>query len=134
MCELLQQAPGGERQVSALRQRRKRPETYLLALALVTVWACMDTYRAPANQVTVNLYVRGIHVYQFVGRPLLKGRIQCRYQPTCSDYSMRAVREFGLREGLLLTVRRIRSCTTTVPMGTADPLPQPPRSGAGNGS
>jgi hypothetical protein len=61
-------------------------------------------------------------MYQAIGRPLLKGRIQCRYRPTCSEYSIEAVRHYGIRQGLLLTVKRIHSCTTKVPLGTPDPV------------
>jgi putative membrane protein insertion efficiency factor len=61
-----------------------------------------------------------------VGRPLLKDRVRCRYQPTCSDYSVEAVEKHGIRRGLVLTVRRINSCQTSVPMGTHDPVPAAP--------
>lgn len=47
---------------------------------------------------------------------------RCRYYPTCSEYSIEAVREYGVRRGLVLTVTRIKSCTINVPLGTHDPL------------
>jgi hypothetical protein len=100
-----------------------RPETYLVILGLLVVLAMMDSYRNPADQVTSHLYVSGIHGYQAVGRPLLAGRVQCRYSPTCSEYSVEAVREHGIRRGLMMTVSRIESCTTDVPLGTHDPVP-----------
>src|SRR5262245_40483425 len=112
MFKLWQQSTSGERQVSALRQRLKRPETYLVALFTLIVLVVVDSYRSPANQATGRLYVCGVHVYQVIGRPLLKGRIQCRYRPTCSDYSIEAVRRHGIRRGLVLTIKRINSCTT----------------------
>lgn len=108
--------------MSPLWQRLKRPETYLAVLLLVALLAVLDSCRNPANQVTGHLYVTGVRLYQVWGRPVLKGRIRCRYQPTCSEYSMAAVREYGLRKGLWLTVKRIKSCTTKVPLGTPDPV------------
>ena len=64
-----------------------------------------------------------VHAYQRVGRPLLAGHIACRYAPTCSDYSIGAVRRHGLLTGLRLSARRIRSCTRNVPPGTVDLVP-----------
>jgi len=75
------------------------------------------------NQLTARAYVGCVRVYQAVGRPLLKGTVACRYRPTCSDYSITAVQRYGTLRGLVLTYRRIRSCTNKVPMGTLDPVP-----------
>lgn len=108
--------------MSALRQRLKRPETYLVALFVLMVLVALDSYRSPANQVTGRLYVSGVQLYQTFGRPLLNGCTKCRYSPTCSEYSIEAVRKYGVRRGLALTLTRIRSCTTGVPVGTRDPL------------
>lgn len=100
----------------------KRPETYLVALFIVIVLAVLDSYRSPANQITGHLYVSGVELYQTFGRPLLRGRIRCRYHPTCSEYSIEAVREYGIRRGLVLTLTRIKSCTRDVAVGTHYPL------------
>ena len=34
----------------------------------------------------------------------------CRYTPTCSEYSIEALRKFGPIKGLYLTLKRILSC------------------------
>jgi putative component of membrane protein insertase Oxa1/YidC/SpoIIIJ protein YidD len=107
--------------MSALRQRLKRPETYLAAVGVLVALAALDSCRSPASQVAARLYVGVVRVYQALGRPLLEGRIQCRYRPTCSEFSILAVREHGIRRGLELTVTRIRSCTRHVPIGTYSP-------------
>ena len=122
MFELQKQKTRIKCQVSTLRQSLKRPETYLIALATVIVLVMLDSFRSPANQITTDFYVRGVRLYQAIGRPVLKGRIQCRYNPTCSEYSIQAVRKYGIRHGLVLTVNRINSCTTNVAFGTPDPL------------
>jgi putative membrane protein insertion efficiency factor len=67
--------------------------------------------------------VAAVHGYQHYGRGLLRGFVVCRYQPTCSEYSIQAVEKFGIREGLVLSARRLFSCTRAIPMGTADPVP-----------
>lgn len=111
--------------MSALRQCLKRPETYLAALAILVALVALDSSRDPSRQITGALYVRGVYLYRAVGHPLLEGRIRCRYRPTCSEYSIEAVQAYGIRRGLWMTARRIRSCQRTVPMGTADPLVPP---------
>lgn len=35
---------------------------------------------------------------------------RCRYWPTCSDYSLKALEMHGARRGLILTVRRLARC------------------------
>jgi len=109
-----------------LRKYLKRPETYLAALFTLIALGLLDSFRRPERQVTARAYIGAVRVYQAIGRPLLKGRIQCRYQPTCSDYSIDAVRMHGIRPGLALTVKRINSCDTSVPLGTRAPSPVNP--------
>ncbi|HKX31989.1 MAG TPA: membrane protein insertion efficiency factor YidD [Blastocatellia bacterium] len=106
-----------------LRQCLKRPETYLLGLLLLLVLVALDSLRIPANQVTARFYIGGVRIYQAIGRPLLKGYVQCRYYPTCSDYSIEAVRTHGTRYGIILTFKRINSCQSNVPMGTLNSVP-----------
>ncbi|HUP00201.1 MAG TPA: membrane protein insertion efficiency factor YidD [Gemmatimonadota bacterium] len=109
--------------MSTLRQRLKRPETYLVLIVVVIGLVVADTFQAPAHQVGSHAYVAGVHVYRAVGHRLLEGRIQCRYEPTCSQFSIEAVRTHGLRKGLELSVARIHSCKVEVPLGTVDPVP-----------
>jgi len=107
----------------ALRQRLKRPETYLFALLLIAVLFVFDSTRAAEKQLTARGYIAAVRVYQKIGRPILAGRVVCRYQPTCSDYSIEAVRRYGILRGVRLTIARINSCNRSVPSGTSDPVP-----------
>jgi putative component of membrane protein insertase Oxa1/YidC/SpoIIIJ protein YidD len=107
-----------------LRERLKRPETWLAAIAMVVLAGVLDAQRAPADQLTSRAWIAGVHAYRVVGHPLLEGRIQCRYAPTCSEYSVQAVRRFGIRRGLAMTVQRLQSCKIDVPLGTDDPVPE----------
>lgn len=108
----------------ALRQLLSRPDVYLALIVLVVGLGFADTYRPPERQLVSEIYVTGVHAYQKLGRPLLEGRIQCRYEPTCSEYSIEAVRTLGLRRGLAMSARRIRACKIDVPLGTYDPVPE----------
>jgi putative membrane protein insertion efficiency factor len=62
-----------------------------------------------------------IKLYQFIVSPLLGSN--CRYQPTCSEYSVQALREWGIFYGLFLTLKRIFRCH---PWGDSgyDPVPK----------
>ena len=46
--------------------------------------------------------------YKFLVSPLL-GQ-SCRYFPTCSEYSIEALKTFGFFKGLYLSLKRILSC------------------------
>lgn len=108
--------------MSTLRKCLTRPGPYLLAICAALLLVALDSLRAPAEQVTAGVYLRAVRGYQSHGRPLLRGYIHCRYRPTCSEYSVDAVRKYGIGRGLVLTATRIASCTAAVEEGTADPV------------
>ena len=54
------------------------------------------------------ILIKFIKGYKFIISPLL-GQ-SCRYLPTCSDYSVDALKTFGFFKGLILSVKRILSC------------------------
>jgi uncharacterized protein len=53
-------------------------------------------------------FVGLIRLYQVALSPLLGQR--CRYYPSCSQYSLEAIRTFGPIKGLVLTVWRVLRC------------------------
>ncbi len=61
-----------------------------------------------------------IRFYQKCISPLLGSN--CRYYPTCSAYTMEAVRRFGAVKGCLLGARRILRCNS-FSKGGFDPVP-----------
>jgi hypothetical protein len=60
-------------------------------------------YRLPRR-----LLVGMVRLYQLILSPHL-GRT-CRFCPTCSEYAVRAIREYGAVRGLLLAVYRLARC------------------------
>ncbi len=54
------------------------------------------------------IIIKFIKVYRFLISPLLGH--SCRYMPTCSEYSIEALRNFGLFKGLFISMKRILSC------------------------
>ena len=45
----------------------------------------------------------------------------CRFSPTCSEYAIEAIREYGLFSGILFALRRLLKCHPFHP-GGYDPL------------
>jgi len=65
-----------------------------------------------------------IKLYSLLISPLLGSN--CRYQPTCSEYSHQAFERFGAKKGGYLTVKRLCRCH---PWGGSgyDPVPEKPK-------
>jgi putative membrane protein insertion efficiency factor len=61
-----------------------------------------------------------VRAYQRVFRPILPPA--CRFHPSCSDYSLEALRVHGAARGTVLTVKRICRCHPWNP-GGFDPVP-----------
>ena len=54
------------------------------------------------------ILIKLIKFYQYIASPLIGH--SCRYLPTCSEYSIEALKTFGFFKGLLLSFKRILSC------------------------
>jgi len=73
------------------------------------------TATAPAR-----LLALPITVYRRFVSPLLPPR--CRFAPSCSEYALTALAEYGAARGLWLAVKRIARCHPFNP-GGYDPVP-----------
>ena len=60
-----------------------------------------------------------IKVYQMIP---LKIHNSCKYIPTCSNYGIEAIKEYGSIKGSLLTIKRILKCNP-FSKGGYDPIP-----------
>ena len=58
--------------------------------------------------ILTHILIRLIKVYKFLISPLLGN--SCRYFPTCSEYSIEALKTFGFFKGSYKSLRRIISC------------------------
>jgi len=55
-----------------------------------------------------NFVVSLINVYKYLISPLLGNN--CRYLPTCSEYTKESVKKFGIMYGIWLGLKRIIRC------------------------
>jgi putative membrane protein insertion efficiency factor len=123
MPQLQQQTASGQRQMPTLRHRFLRPEPWLGAILLLALLFGADALRPPQRQVSVRLFSASVAVYHQYLHPITGRFSRCRYNPTCSRYSVEAVRKYGILKGGWMSARRIASCKASVPMGTRDPVP-----------
>ncbi|MDZ4715726.1 MAG: membrane protein insertion efficiency factor YidD [Cytophagales bacterium] len=67
------------------------------------------------------LLIIPIRLYQATLSPLLGSH--CRHLPSCSQYTIEAIEEWGVRKGLWIGAKRIWRCH---PWGTSgyDPIPK----------
>ena len=54
------------------------------------------------------ILIKLIKAYKYLISPLFGN--SCRYLPTCSEYSIEALKEFGFFKGLFMSIKRILSC------------------------
>ena len=64
------------------------------------------------------ILIKFIKVYKFIISPLLGH--SCRYLPTCSEYSIEALKEFGFVKGIFMSIKRILSCHPIKFLGGGD--------------
>ena len=62
-----------------------------------------------------------LHLYRRVISPLLGPH--CKYEPSCSEYTVEAVRRHGVARGLALAVWRVLRCNPWS-HGGHDPVPE----------
>ncbi len=106
-----------------LRNWILRPEPWLAAVVVAGALLGADSMRAPQNQLSVRVFTAGVAGYHNYIQPFSGRFIRCRYNPTCSVYSVEAVRKYGIVKGGWMGVRRIARCQKSVTMGTNDPVP-----------
>ena len=67
------------------------------------------------------IFIFPVKVYQWVISPILPN--SCRYTPTCSNYTIDAIKEWGPLKGGWLGLKRISSCHPWGGKGE-DPVPR----------
>lgn len=69
------------------------------------------------------LFILPVRLYQYLISPLLGQN--CRHTPTCSEYTVQAIDEWGPFKGMWMGLKRLSKCH---PWGTHgyDPVPKNP--------
>ena len=67
------------------------------------------------------IFIFPVKIYQWIISPLLPST--CRYSPTCSNYMIQAIKEWGPFKGGYLGIKRIGSCHPWGGSGE-DPVPE----------
>jgi len=67
-----------------------------------------------------NTLITFIKLYQLVLSPFLGNN--CRYLPTCSEYFIDSLKEFGFFKGCILGTKRILSCHPIKVLGGGEGL------------
>ena len=67
------------------------------------------------------IFIFPVRLYQYLISPLLGSN--CRHSPTCSQYMIDAINEWGVIKGIWLGINRLGKCH---PWGTSgyDPVPK----------
>ncbi|MCH2235731.1 MAG: membrane protein insertion efficiency factor YidD [Crocinitomicaceae bacterium] len=70
------------------------------------------------------IFIFPVKIYQWIISPLLPP--SCRHEPTCSNYTIQAINEWGPFKGIWLGMKRLSKCH---PWGTRgyDPVPENPK-------
>ena len=68
--------------------------------------------------ILTNILIKIIKGYRFFISPLFGH--SCRYLPTCSEYSIEALKEYGLAKGTFMSIKRILSCHPIKFLGGGD--------------
>jgi uncharacterized protein len=82
--------------------------------------AAHDALVPVPREISTRAAVGAIEGYRDAISPLLRGRVACRFEPTCSVYGLAVVRRDGALRGGWQAIRRLSRCTTATPMGTVD--------------
>ena len=59
-------------------------------------------------KILTKIIIKIIKFYQYLISPLLGNN--CRYLPTCSEYFIECLKEYGLIKGFLKGTKRVLSC------------------------
>ena len=99
----------------------KRPRRVSLVIAAIVLIVAVHDFTVPRGH---GLAARGalfvIDEYRAHLSPRLKGRVTCRFTPTCSAYGREAIRKYGFGRGMAKTAWRIARCAPWTKAGTKD--------------
>ena len=91
-----------------------------IAIAIVIVIAVHDFAVPHGRGYAARAALFVIDEYRAHVSPHLRGRINCRFEPTCSAYGRAAIARYGFAKGGAKTAWRIARCGPWTAKGTLD--------------
>jgi uncharacterized protein len=91
-----------------------------LAVLTVLVIALHDFTVPHGRGFAARATLFAIDEYRVHVSPHLRGRVTCRFQPTCSAYGREAVRKYGFAKGVAKSAWRVAKCGPWTSKGTVD--------------
>lgn len=103
-------------------RRPSVPALLLIVTAVLILGTAAHDAAVPVpREISTRVAIRAIEGYRAIVSPLLRGRVACRFEPTCSVYGLESIRKHGALRGGWKAAARLSRCTTATPMGTLDP-------------
>ncbi|HEX9986028.1 MAG TPA: membrane protein insertion efficiency factor YidD [Thermoanaerobaculia bacterium] len=99
---------------------QKRRTLLIAGAALLVALMIHDFAVPPGRSYSARAAVAAIDQYRAHVSGHLKGRVFCRFQPTCSAYGREVFRKYGFAVGAWKTTVRLARCGPWTPMGTVD--------------
>jgi putative membrane protein insertion efficiency factor len=97
-----------------------RSKSLRAAIAVVALWALHDFVVPPRYAIDARAAVFAIDAYRARVSPRISSFVQCRFQPTCSQYSRASILKHGFLFGGGKTLIRLVRCGPWTPRGTID--------------
>ena len=77
------------------------------------------------NNIFIKTFIFFIKIYKYFFSPLFGNR--CRFLPSCSDYSIECLSEYGFFKGVYLGLKRITKCHPVKYLGGSSGLDLVPK-------
>lgn len=99
----------------------KKRRRYTLVAALIVLAIALHDFTVPHGRgLAARSALFVIDEYRAHVSPHLRGRVRCRFTPTCSAYGREAIRKYGFAKGASKAAWRIARCGPWTSQGTRD--------------
>ena len=71
----------------------------------------------------IKIYQKTLSLDHGVMGKIFPNRRNCKFVPTCSEYSYSAIEKYGVFKGGILSIKRVIRCNPWAKPGQYDPIP-----------
>ena len=100
--------------------RGKSRRARLIVIALFAIIVAHDLFVPNHRGFAARAAIFAIDEYRAHVSPRIRGKINCRFQPTCSYYGRESIRKHGFARGSVKAAWRIARCGPWTTNGTVD--------------